>query len=66
MYYKDLKINYFLAICDKSNAWKGVSIEELKPYVDIEVVHIAEYNTDPAENKITEIRMRECVESDFS
>ena len=66
VYYKDWKIDYFLVILDKSNAWKGLSMEQLKPYLHIEVEQVSEYNADPAQNKLTTIRMRECTESDFS
>ena len=41
-------------------------MEQLKPYLYINVVHHSEYNADPSENKQTKIRMRECKDSDFS
>ena len=57
---------YTVVVLDRQNGWKSVTLEQLKPYMTLDFVHHYKDLADPSKDKATQIKMRECADSDFN
>ena len=57
---------YYLLVLNKNNYWRAVTLEQLKPYMTLDFVHHYKDLADPSKDKATQIKMRECADSDFN